>query len=355
VKILGMSIPAGLKKLLLCNKLFVERYIDIMKANCTKLFLTAVLLLLYVTALSAGTSTTAATFLKIEPSARVAGMGGAFAGITDDINALYYNPSGLCSIQNTEFTATYTQWIVNIMSGYVGVGFPYPKMNAAAGVSITYLGTEDIEARDDSGVLQTSKNLVNNSATAVCISHRLLPILSWGTNIKYITQKLGAYSGDGIAADFGVLFNPFESLGVGLSILNIGTGIKVAGITNDLPMSTRIGVGYRMLKNALVMGFDIELPGSGDMAFHLGGEYLFAEKFYIRAGYGGTAKDAGELKGLTAGLGFKTLMKLPAEKRQRYSQSSLKNKEAETNVDYALVTYGSEFGPIHRVSVTVKF
>ena len=45
--------------------------------------------------LYAGNGTYPMSFLQLDINARPAGMGGAFCGISDDVNSLIYNPAGL--------------------------------------------------------------------------------------------------------------------------------------------------------------------------------------------------------------------------------------------------------------------
>ena len=47
-------------------------------------------------------------FLRIPLGARPAGLGYAYTGISDDINALYYNPGGLYQIKNVCLEGTYS-------------------------------------------------------------------------------------------------------------------------------------------------------------------------------------------------------------------------------------------------------
>ena len=51
---------------------------------------------------------TGADFLRIEPSARAAAMGGGFGALAEDVHALYYNPAGLAMVGRTQLTATHT-------------------------------------------------------------------------------------------------------------------------------------------------------------------------------------------------------------------------------------------------------
>ena len=42
-----------------------------------------------------GAGTAGAAFLKIEGGSRPAGLGGAFTGLANDINTIFWNPAGL--------------------------------------------------------------------------------------------------------------------------------------------------------------------------------------------------------------------------------------------------------------------
>ena len=52
-----------------------------------------------------GAGTVGAAFLKIEGGSRPAGLGGAFAGLANDINTIFWNPAGLTTVHDRELTA----------------------------------------------------------------------------------------------------------------------------------------------------------------------------------------------------------------------------------------------------------
>ena len=47
-----------------------------------------------------GAGTTGAAFLKIEGGSRPVGMGGAFAGLANDVNTIFWNPAGLTAVHD---------------------------------------------------------------------------------------------------------------------------------------------------------------------------------------------------------------------------------------------------------------
>ena len=58
------------------------------------------------------TGTTAAQFLKIGVGPRAIGMGGAYTASADDINAMYWNPSGLSRMHSQEAYFNHVDWII---------------------------------------------------------------------------------------------------------------------------------------------------------------------------------------------------------------------------------------------------
>ena len=64
--------------------------------------------------------TTAAAFLKIDSGTRPMAMGGAFTGLANDVNTLFWNPAGLTSIEFREFSAMQNFSIADINSQAIG-------------------------------------------------------------------------------------------------------------------------------------------------------------------------------------------------------------------------------------------
>ena len=64
--------------------------------------------------------TTAAAFLKVDSGTRPMAMGGAFTGLANDINTLFWNPAGLTSIEFREFSAMQNFSVADINSQAIG-------------------------------------------------------------------------------------------------------------------------------------------------------------------------------------------------------------------------------------------
>src|SRR3989339_2044429 len=83
----------------------------------------------------AGTS--AAQFLKLGAGARAAGMGEAFAAVSDNADSIYWNPAGLNKIEGKSLSVMHAAWFEGITydwasyaqkignAGVVGIGVQY--------------------------------------------------------------------------------------------------------------------------------------------------------------------------------------------------------------------------------------
>jgi len=72
---------------------------------------------------STGAGTSGAVFLKIPVSARASAMGDAFVSLSNDANAIYWNPAGLTNINGGSITFTHQDLISDIAYEYVAGAF----------------------------------------------------------------------------------------------------------------------------------------------------------------------------------------------------------------------------------------
>ena len=98
--------------------------------------------------------TNEAAFLKIDAATRATAMGGAFVGVANDVNSVFWNPAGLIQMEKREFSAMYNSWFADI--NYTSGAYSQPLgENAAVAVSLIYLQSEierrleDTEEPDD--------------------------------------------------------------------------------------------------------------------------------------------------------------------------------------------------------------
>ncbi|MEK7745861.1 MAG: PorV/PorQ family protein [Elusimicrobiota bacterium] len=288
---------------------------------------------------------TGAAFLKIGTGARPEAMGGAYTALSDDVNAMHYNPGGLSLVERRELGFTHTQWLLG--SQFDFLGFAQPTRLGMLGLAMTRLGTGSQEARD-ANRQATGGFSASDSAYALGLGRKLghgvlgYGSLSLGANVKYLQSKIGSDSASTFALDLGAIHRlDALPLSFGFSVLNMGQGMKFISQRDPLPLTFALGTAYR-LGGLLHLALDVRHePYDKRTEVGVGTEYSVLPVFAVRAGYASQAAraigsaSAGPvgLGGLGGGFGLK-----------------LGNYRA----DYTFTPFG-ELGTVQRLSLGSRF
>ncbi|HAC24893.1 MAG TPA: hypothetical protein DCE81_08265 [Cytophagales bacterium] len=303
--------------------------------------------------------TTAVPFLTITPDARAAGMGEVGAALSPDANAAYWNAGKLAFIeQGYGVSASYTPWlgkIINDMYVFYLSGFYKISKERTVAASMKYfdLGEIQFNKGPDPGD-QLGRYNPREFAFDVTYSQMLTQNLGIGGALRYIHSNLtGAVSGsvdarpgNTVAVDIGVyytrpLVSSNASYSLAASITNIGGKISYSDATvkDFIPTNLRLGGIFTSELDAfssLSFGLDVNklmvpspAPGSKDKSLisgmlgsfsdaaggfseeirefmlSIGTEYWYNKTFAARLGYFNEARDKGNRKYLTFGLGFR--------------------------------------------------
>lgn len=231
-------------------------------------------------------------FLQIPIGARPAGLGNAFTAVADDINAVYFNPAGLCQIQNDMLGGMY-----NFMSmdraHYQAVLIKQIKGNGLA-LSFNRFGVSEIDGRDSEGY-PTGKFDDSEISLKLAYGRKLLPFFGIGGGAKYIIQSLDDAKGSGFAFDAGVLFLLFQSknsliksLRIGGSFNNIGgkmTWNTESEQEDKIPITVRVGsaIDFNLANLNVLATVDVSQT-EDNLKLHFGIETWLIKELCIRAG-----------------------------------------------------------------------
>ena len=304
--------------------------------------------------------TTAVPFLNITPDSRAAGMGDVGAATTPDANSGYWNSAKLAFIdQSYGGSASYTPWlgkIINDMSIFYLSGFYKINREQTVAASMKYFDLGEIQFRDINAVDQGRFN-PREYAFDVTYSRLLAEHFSLGGAIRYIhsyltgaltTGNVDARPGNTVAVDMGVFYTkPMvtknSNLSFGAAITNLGGKISYTDASNKdfIPVNLRMGGAFKTELdqfNSLTLGLDFnklmvpsrkppqgetppsllggvfssftDAPGGfseemREITISSGLEYWYNNTFSGRMGYFLEAKDKGNRKYLTAGVGMR--------------------------------------------------
>ncbi|HHE55761.1 MAG TPA: PorV/PorQ family protein [Caldithrix abyssi] len=311
--------------------------------------------------------TTVAQFLKIGPSARALGMGGAFTAIDDDISLLHWNPAGLARLTANEALFTHTNWIAGTNYDYMAVGIKIYNVGTIA-LMVSAFNSGDMDVRtvdmpDGTGEKFNTSDLMIGLSFARNLTNRF----SIGGSVKYIHQRLWHMSASTVAIDIGTLFTtPFYGIRLGASMSNFGPKMRLDGrdikfaqdpdpreegnvefvnaqyemLYYSIPLNFQLGLAKDFNfgpKNRLTLALDAVHPNDNYEAVNVGTEIALQNMIFLRAGYKSLfQKDSEEGVTLGAGLNYRL-----------YSTVVLK-------IDYAYEDFGV-LNNVQRFSLALRF
>ena len=300
-----------------------------------------------------GAGTIGAAFLKIEGGSRPAGLGGAFAGLANDINTIFWNPAGLTAVHDRELTAMQHFSFAEINNQTIGYAQRIlPHINGGLVWGASFLGSfTEIERRQGPTEDPDSTVTVGGFATGLSLAYPLSSALSVGGTAKIISEQLDIQNAYGVAADVGVILQLLDNhLGIGVAVQNAG----VLGGGENLPMALRAGLAYRTWREVAaeaeepmttqeVWAFvaDAHIPLlDANPSFHLGIERWFYDSVAARVGYR-IGFNENPSDGLSLGVGVR-----------RSGEDALANIDFQ--FDYAFIP-DALLGNAHRVSFITRF
>ena len=295
-----------------------------------------------------GAGTVGAAFLKIEGGSRPVGMGGAFAGLANDVNTIFWNPAGLTAVHDQELTAMQHFSFADINNQSIG----YAQRVNGFVWGASFLGSfTEIERRQGPTEDPDSTVTVGGFATGLSVAYPLGTAISIGGTAKMISEQLDIQNAYGAAADVGLILRLLDNrLGIGVAVQNAG----VLDGGENLPTALRAGFAYRTWKEAeaeseesmpereiWALVADAHLPLiDTNPSFHVGAERWFYGSVAARIGYR-IGLNENPSDGLSLGVGVR-----------RSGEDALANIDFQ--FDYAFVP-DAYLGNAHRVSFITRF
>jgi hypothetical protein len=316
---------------------------------------------------SAGKS--AYSFLKVGVTAKAQAMGGAFAGLADDIGSLYYNPAGLTTptyifakttrsydeygeaeeinqettvkqVAPNRFTATYQNYLIDFQAGYLGYVKNFDE-KTAAGISVNYQGYGTFKRFDRQGA-ELGTFGAYDLAIGLTYSKSVFERVSVGLTGKFITESIDSYNSDALALDFGGLYQlEGGRTGIGLAVTNLGAQLK--GFTkahkDPIPLTVDAGFAHHLRGVPLTFTGDLVMPTDNTVYMALGGQFEAFSPFMLRLGWTSAGKDyktnssKDGMAGFSGGFGYNI---------KQYS------------FDYAYSSY-ADLGNVHRITIGADF
>lgn len=214
------------------------------------------------------TVTSAVPFLTITPDSRSGAMGDAGVALSNDANAMYWNPAKLAFAgSNMGFSISYTPWLRQLINdinlAYLS-GFKKIDNEQTIGFSLRYFSLGDINFTDLVGNPTGSFNpneFSLDGAYARAFSDKFSGSLAFRFIYSNLTggQYVGgieSHPGMAYASDISLFYNNTElqlrdydaTFSMGMNISNIGSKISYTKNSDKdfIPINMRIGAAYSL-------------------------------------------------------------------------------------------------------------
>ncbi|MGQ9465076.1 MAG: PorV/PorQ family protein [bacterium] len=256
---------------------FNRQKLDMLRAKNVLSFLISII------AFSAGQiwqpGATGYTFLKLGTGVRPVAMGNAFTALSDDGNAVFWNPAGL-GVNNSYYVSGMGMSHLGFMQYYnLTSSIFLGKKTGSLGIGISYLTAKDIE-RDESGTeLGEFRNfdMLLNCGYGKGLGKKNQ--ISFGGSAKVVYSRLESVSAYGLLSDFGIILHPMKFIYIGTTIKNLGTPRKFIEKWEYPPVNFRQGIALKIpfSQNHWALSIDYSLYPDYIPTFSMGTEIQIRE------------------------------------------------------------------------------
>ena len=277
--------------------------------------------------------TTAAQFLKLGGGSRAVSLGGSYVALSDDLSALYWNPSGLANLNSSSVQLARTDNLAGISYNVAAFGTSLGNAGTIA-AALIFLDSGSMQVRTALQPEGTGEEFdVQNLALQLSYGRALTARFMIGGSVKFIQESIWHSSASAMAFDFCLLFTtPYNRLRLGASMANFGPKMQISGrdilfsqdpdpenegnveIVNaellteahSLPLIFRLGLAWDAVStrdHSIIVMPDAAHPNDNSEYVNVGTEYSFRNLLALRVGYRNLLEEDGE-QGLTFGAGL---------------------------------------------------
>lgn len=283
--------------------------------NLIVLLLTLTLMMSALDAFASGSKigTAGAVELTIPMGARNVALSGAdIAGVGGN-EAMYWNPAGVATVQNTEASFSYLKYFADMTISYFTVSSNVGQLGVF-GLNLQALNIGDInvttiEVPEGTGEVLKPNYLTLGGTFARSFTDRI----NFGMNAKFISERIGDMTASAFAFDFGLQYRSPFGVDFGVVMKNYGSTLEFSGSSvefdteipwanpnattrktaldmaaNELPASMNLGLSYDYnfadIHKVTIAGTYANNSYDVDKA-HVGVEYSLKDIVFGRIGY----------------------------------------------------------------------
>jgi len=239
------------------------------------------------------------------PSSKPASMAEAVTSLDAQETGVYatsYNPAATADLLAPQMALMGQKGILDDAYGSLFYGHPTPL--GAFSLGMIYYSLGNIELINTFNVSRTVK-AQEDYVFSLTYAENFFETLSTGLTFKYLNSQLvDAVRATSYAFDIGVQNRlDYDRLGLGFSILNIGSNLQYLQVLEPLPLTVRLGGSYRFNFQNLhqvMIALDLVKELGNDLKEFFGVDYVWNDLLSVRSGY----KFGQDEGAFSTGLGF---------------------------------------------------
>jgi len=238
---------------------------------------------------------------RVESGSRPLAMGGAFVGLSNDVNAAFFNPGGLPWAKGICLN------VKDINNFSASQAYP-TGYGSTLGISVLQAGLFDLPVSAGKNADFSSAILLLSAGTKLSAlpplsDNKIADNIGFGINFKTLLALSLRKTGEpdrtakGLNMDAGLLYkiNRFSAMGINAS--NILSGAKLSwdnGLTEEAPMVLRIGGSSKIIGDIwspiyledqeFTLSYDVETMNSQSSSMYFGSEWAYAGTYFLRLG-----------------------------------------------------------------------
>lgn len=247
--------------------------------------------------------------LKIGQGARAVAMGDAFSAVADDVNAIFWNGSGLVHVERVAYQLNWTRFLLDTqLYSAAAVWNTRSARGEVLGITVV---SHNPKPSKETTIYQPNGTgqdvVVHNISVGLLYAIKFTDKFSFSAKANYNQEKLYTVKTTGFTVDVGSFFyTGFRSLRIAMAFRNFGPDRKSGDHAYLLPLVYNIGVAAEVYGEK---GDPSYLTASVESAFfvdfeqrwHFGAELWLQNALALRAGW----KWNYDLESIAVGAGLK--------------------------------------------------
>jgi hypothetical protein len=219
-----------------------------------------------------------AVFDDYIPSARARAMGGAYTGVANEVDAIFFNPAGLSLVDyeaQIGFSNLYSQGYSEFKSAAIGIKLPKKLGTIAVGARMYDVDFEDVSLMSEQ---------LWSVAHGFVLQHDLHSTISLGYTANYYSLSFdGEDTDDAIGIDIGASALLHGRTRLGFCVTNVNQAVMGDTNQHTLPSKLALGISY-MPYDKVTTSIEVKKDFAQETEFMAGVEAYLLEPLAIRFG-----------------------------------------------------------------------